>query len=104
MYASMSETQQRSLLALDEAARELRQLDADLGARIESLASRSQSGIAGVTGAASVPGAPSASAQAQQQLSELQGLQRFARDRIARVESGLVPRALIEKSAASTAF
>lgn len=103
----MSQTQQRSLLALDEAARELRALDTDLSARIETMVSRSRStgiaGVSGVSGASSVSSVPSASAQAQQ-LSELQGLQRFARDRIARVESGLVPRALIEKPASSTAF
>lgn len=86
----MTETQQRSLLALDAAARDLRRLDADLAARIEALRSRG-SGIGGVSGAAS------ASAQ------QLNELQRFASDRITRVESGLVPRALMEKPA-STAF
>lgn len=101
VYASMTRTQQRSLLALDEAARELRRLDAELAARIEALRSRGPgaSGIAGVAGVASASNTPAASAQ---QLAELQ---RFARDRIARVESALGPRALIEKPAAEgTAF
>lgn len=89
----MTETQQRSLLALDAAARDLRRLDADLAARIEALRSRGS----GNGGAAGVAGAASASAQ------QLNELQRFASDRITRVESALVPRALIEKPA-STAF
>lgn len=94
----MTQAQERSLLALDEAARELRTLDADLSARIEALRSRGTSGIVGAP-SASITSSASCASNASASAQQLGELQRFARERIARVESRLSPRALFEKPA-----